>query len=585
MKDFLDRLVERRIWRVLVAYPSVTFIWLQAVEFFINNYDLDSRLLTASLIGAVLLFPAAILWNWRHGEAGAQEFSRAEIGSYSFVVAAAAVACVWYWNTTPAGMAPASEYLAPARTLAVMPFENSGGDADVQFLCDGIAESLINWLATMPDVKVISKSAAFRFRDDIQDTAKLAEVLGVDGIIRGRLEKVSGEIVVSTSFVDVRDDRQIWGERLTRPMKELIDLERSIVESIKTGLGLQATVSKTNSSASQGTDDSAAYEHYLRGHFLIQSTNPESIQEGVEELRESIRIDPRFARPYADIADALSQMISYGSGDHDGASLEEARAAAYTAVALAPELAEAHTALATIQQYFLFDWAAAEASYEAAIALNPKISVPYHRYTDFLVLTSRADRAQEVAAHALALDGFDSSSLHAVGLAALFAGDFAASVKAFGDWNRFHPGSRWSYVKHAVALSLDGQCDAALEQGEKAEELMNNHPSTLPDSWLAWSYKVCGHDDKYAQSKARIEATHDANPEIIDGGLAYLYALEGDSESLVELVSRVVETKDPLTPFIGIFQADHVGWSVSAALSEDQRYQAILAELQFPGAD
>jgi len=585
MKDFLDRLVERRIWRVLVAYPGVTFIWLQAVEFFINNYGLDSRLLTVSLIAAMLLFPAAILWNWRHGEAGAQKFSRSEIGSYSFIVASAAVACVWYWNTTPASMAPASEHLAPARTLAVMPFENSGGDADLQFLCDGIAESLINWLATMPDVKVVSKSAAFRFRDDIQDTAKLAELLGVDGIIRGRLQKVAGELVVSTSFVDVRDDRQIWGERLTRPMEELINLERSVVDSIKTGLQLQAPVSPTPSSASLGTDSSAAYEHYLRGHFLIQSTNLESIQEGAEELRESVRIDPRFARPHADMADALSQLISYGSGDRDGALLEEARAAAYTAVALAPDLAEAHTALATIQQYFLFDWAAAEASYEAAIALDPQSPVPYHRYTDFLVLTSRVDRAGEMAARAVAFDGFDSSSLHAVGLAALFAGDFSASAKAFGDWNRFHPGSRWSYVKHAVALSLDGQCDKALEQGEKAEELMNNHPPTLQDSWLAWGYKVCGRDDKYAQSKARIEAARDANPELIDGGFAYLYALEGDSESLVDLVSRVVETKDPLTPFIGVFRADHLGWSVSAALSENQQYQAILDELQFPDAN
>ncbi len=585
MKDFLDRLVERRIWRVLVAYPSVTFIWLQAVEFFINNYGLDSRLLTASLIGAVLLFPAAILWNWRHGEAGAQEFSRSEIGSYSVIVAAAAVGCVWYWNTTPASMAPASEHFAPARTLAVMPFENSGGDADVQFLCDGIAESLINWLATMPDVKVVSKSAAFRFRDDIQDTAKLADVLGVDGIIRGRLEKVSGELVVSTSFVDVRDDSQIWGERLTRPMEELIHLERSIVESIKTGLQLQAPDSQTPPSASLETDSSAAYEHYLRGHFLIQSTNLESIHAGIEELRESVRIDPRFARPHADIADALSQLISYGGGDRDGALLEEARAAAYTAIALAPDLAEAHTAMAIIQQFFLFDWAATEASYEAAIALNPQSPIPYHRYTDFLVLTSRAERGREMAARAIALDGFDSSSLHAVGLAAMVVGDFAAAAKAFGDWNRFHPASRWSYVKHAVALSLDGQCDKALEQGEKAEELMNNHPPTLQDSWLAWGYKVCGRDDKYAQSKARIEATRDENPELIDAGFAYLYALEGDSESLVDLVSRAVESKDPITPFIGIFQADNLGWSVSAALSEDQRYQAILDELQFPDAN
>ena len=441
MHRLLSQLKERRIWRVLVAYPSVTFVLLQAVEFFINNYELDSRYLTASIVVAAVLFPAAVIWNWRHGEVGQQSIAKSEVGAYVVSVLAAVAAVSWYWTTTPADFRIARQELAPARSVAVMPFENIGGDADVQYLCDGIAESLINWLATVPDVKVVSKGASFRLRDKMDDTAALAEELAVDSVIRGKLELVGDKIVVSTSMVDTRDESQIWGARLVQPSEDVIYLERSIVAAIKDGLRLKVTNNADALIASGGTDNPEAYKHYLNGHYLIQSTNPESLTQGLDELRLAIRTDPKFARPYADIADTLSQMLSYGMVEGEEL-LGEARNAAFTAIALAPDLAEAHTALATIHQYFDFDWGAADAAYEKAIALTTKSPAPFHRYTDYLVLTFRFDKAKEMAARAVEIDQLDSSSMHAVGLAYLVAGDFGEAAQAFGEWNRFHPGSR-----------------------------------------------------------------------------------------------------------------------------------------------
>jgi len=573
MKKLSAAFSERRIWRVLVAYPSVTFIWLQAVEFFINNYAFDSRLLTASIVAAVVLFPAAVIWNWRHGEIGTQDFSRPELGAYTIFGIAAIASVAWYWNTTPATPRQIAETYAPARTIAVMPFENVGDEASVQFLCDGIAESLINWLATVRDVKVISRNASFRMRDDVNDVAKLADKLGVDGVIRGRLEKVGGQIVVSTS--------QLWGERVVEPATELIALEQAIVATIKNGLRLELSDEVSASAAYGGTDNPAAYEHYLRGHYLIQSTNSESIDEGLDELRKAIRIDPRYARPHADIADAVSQKITYGLEDYDEL-LGEARNAAYTAAALAPDLAEAHTAIATINQYFMFDWRATDAAYETAIALSPQSPAPYHRYTDFLVFTLRTDYAREVAARAIAMDRLDSNSMHAVGFAALFDGDFPAAEKALGDWNRFHPDSRWSYVKHAVALSLNGQCDRALAQADKVEQLVDGNPGPLMESWLAWSYKVCDNEERYAQSKVRIDAVLAGDHDSLDPGIAYYYALEGDTDALINWLSRVVEAKSPLTMFVSAFRADHLGWATGDTMPTNPKYLALMEKIDFP---
>jgi len=584
MQRLIAQIRERRIWRVLVAYPSVVFVLLQVVEFFVNNYELDARLLTATIVAAIVLLPAAFIWNWRHGEVGTQAFSKGETGIYVVSAIAAIAAVGWYWSSAPVDNRTLARNYEPARSVAVMPFENAGDDADVQYLCDGIAESLINWLATIPDVKVISKGASFRLRNDSDDPAKLAAALGVDSVIRGRLEIVGDQIVVSASLVDTRDNSQLWGERLVQPSEDVIYLERSIVAAIKDSLRLKGSDISAMLSASGGTEYPAAYEHYLRGHYLIQSTNIESITGGIEELREAIKIDPRFALPYADIADALSQMLSYGlvKGDE---LLGEARNAAYTAIALAPELAEAHAALATISQYLEFDWEAADEFYEAAIALSPQSPVPYHRYTDFLILTLQFEKAREMGSRAVAFDALDSSSLHGLGLANLFSGNFSVAAAVLGDWNRFHPNSRWSYIKHALALSLDGQCDTALSQGNAVEALLNGAPPPIMDSWLAWGYKVCGHDEKYQASIGRIRAAHQENPDELNPGFLYLHALEGDTDKLIDMIDDVVRSRDTFTPFLRIFQLDYVGWGVSDTMSRDPRYLAILENLNFPAHD
>lgn len=584
MQNFLTQLKERRIWRVLVAYPSMTFVLLQVVEFFINNYGLDTRLLTSSIVVAVVLLPAAFIWNWRHGEQGHQAFSRSELGFYGVSIVAVVAAVTWYWTSAPPGMAGDSPVARPARSVAVLPFENAGSDEDVQYLCDGIAESLINWLATVPDIKVVSKSASFRLRGEMSDTGAIAEKLGVDSVITGRLELVGGRIVVSASMVDVRDNSQIWGARLVQPSEDVLFVERSIVSSIKEGLRLKVSPNSVAQIASGGTDNPAAYEHYLKGHYLIQSTNGEQIMQGIEELRKAIRLDPKFARPYADIADSLSQMLFYGALEGEEL-LGEARNAAFTAVALAPELAEAHTALATIHQYFDQDWAATDRAYEQAIALSPQSPGPFHRYADYLILTFRLNKAREMAQRAIELDALDSSSMHAVGIVHMMRGEYADAARVIGEWNRFHPGSRWSYVKHALVLGMAGQCDLATRQAEKVEVMNDSNASQLMESWLAWGYRICANEDAFARSKARIENAQQENPNPVNPGLAYLNAIEGNVDALVDTLEQVQAQGRPFSLFTKLFSREMVGWGISGRMLVHPGYQALLARMNYPPED
>jgi TolB-like protein len=576
--DLLAQAKERRIWRVLLAYPSVTFVALEAVEFFIDNYGLDGRLLTSTLIAAVVSFPAAVLWNWRHGEAGRQEFRRAEIGAYGLFLSVAAVAVGWYWGTSAQVGQPPVTTAQPPRSIAVLPFQDLG-EEDVQYLGDGVAEGLINWLASIPDVRVTAKTASFRLRDQAEDLDVLRERLGVSHAVVGTVQRVEDQLVIAASLVDLNQGHTLWGERLIRPADEALLMEQSIVSALADGLQLE--MSGPRAAEPGGTDDPDAYDEYLRGHHLIQATDNGSIQRGLTRLRAAIALDPGFARPYAEISDALSQMIYYETGDPEEL-IDEARTAAYSAIAISPDLPEAQVALAAVHQYINHDWRAAEAAYEAAIAGSPNDPIPYHRYVDFLWATLRFEKAEAMAGRAIEIDPFDSNSMHAVGIARLFAGDFEGAAAAFGEWNEFHPESLWSYVKHAVALAHVGSCDHALSQARRADVLAEGRPDALMDSWMAWAYLTCGESELYRRSVARAEATVEGDWHRAAAAGWYVAALEGDVDGAIELLDFVVRTGSPYTLFLQVFQLDYLGWPVAEQIRTDPRYLALLRELDFP---
>ncbi|MGD8930899.1 MAG: hypothetical protein PVI22_18200 [Lysobacterales bacterium] len=575
----ITQLRQRRIWRVLIAYPSAVFVVLQVIEFFNNNYGLDHRYMTAAIIAAIILFPASFFWNWRHGEAGKQALVRAELGVYIVSLVFAVSAVAWYFHTAPATRPDSPEQPDTVHFIAVIPFDNASGDDEVQYLCDGIAEGLINWLSTVPGVKVASKSASFRLRDQSDNTAELTRMLNVDSVLRGRLEKRGDQIVVSAALVDLKDESQLWGERLVRPVSAIMDLERSIVAAIEQGLRIKVSDAQTKQQITGGTDNPQAYQHYLRGHYLVQSTDDEAIHQGLDELREAIRIDPRFALPYSDIAHSMVQLLEYG-WDSGQSLLGEARNAAYSAVALAPDLPEAQTALAAVHQTITFNWAEAEKAYDAAMALQPANPGPYDSYSDFLWATLRFDRAIAMARKALQLDPMDSSALHAVGISLLYKGDFAGAAAAFRDWNRFHPGSTWSFIKYALALALGGQCDAAAEPAATAERLLERRDSALARAWLAWGYQACKRAEPYARSIDRLQQILQETPE--PTGVGFYEMLEGDLDGLVETMQRIVADRSPLTIYMQLYLLDTFKGPLQGQVATDPRVRTLIRGLNFP---
>jgi TolB-like protein len=363
VNGFARQLRERNIWHAVVAYPAAGFVFLEAVEFFVSNYQLNAKYLTVAVILVLGALPITLVWNWCHGQPGKQVVNRPEGSSYALMTSLTLIAVGWYWVAAPEPSPASRMDLDPSTdiSIAVLPFNTSEGSPELDYLSDGIAESLINTLSAMPDLKVISRLSAFALRDRTGDPQEVGSRLSVSRMLSGQLERRGDTLIVRATLVDTRDGRELWGDRFVRPMSEILELEDMITSDIATALRLELPTHTLASSSRAGVNPTA-YRHFLQGRFLAQGSTADEIDRGLTHLREATRLDPSFARAYAAIADAMI-VKAFFSAARPAEIVGEARTAAQSAIALSPDLAEAHAALASIRMFFDFDWRGAEEAF------------------------------------------------------------------------------------------------------------------------------------------------------------------------------------------------------------------------------
>ena len=217
--------------------------------------------------------------------------------------------------------------------------------------------------------------------------------------------------------------------------------------------------------------------------------------------------------------------------------------------------------------------------------MSPQLPVPYHRYADFLWVTLRFDKARAIAGRAIEIDPRDSSSMHAVGVVELFSGNYEEAARALGEWNRFHPQSRWSYVKHAVALSLAGRCGESGKQLAIVERQTGGRMSSLMSAWIGWSHEICGREGDYLRMKEYLVAAQQQRPDKIDPALIWFYMTEGEVDKAVDLMQTIVDQKHPATLFMQVYMLDIMRTPEFGGVQNNERYLQLIADLNFPPRD
>jgi TolB-like protein len=297
------------------------------------------------------------------------------------------------------------------QSLAVLPFTNGTGPPEAEYLSEGISESIINLLSQFPDIRVVPRSSAFRYKGIDADLKKVRRELNVDVVLTGSVIQRGDRLIVQCELVDARQNAQIWGSQFNRRFEDIFELQEELARRISESLRLRLTPEEKRLLNKRPTENREAYLLYLKAMYYANKWTAAGIQQGFSYSRRAIEADPLFAGAYAGLA-YLYIQVSYFSILSPIESFPAARAATLKALEIDPTLATAHACLSYILLAYDWDWAGAEKASRRAIELAPNIPAGHYVRSQWCLVNGRAEEAIEEAKKALELDPLSLPNMH-----------------------------------------------------------------------------------------------------------------------------------------------------------------------------
>jgi serine/threonine protein kinase len=306
------------------------------------------------------------------------------------------------------------------KSLAVLPFVNTAG-AELDYLADGITESIINSLSQLGSIRVVPRSLVFRYRGLQADPATVGAALNVRSILTGRITRHGDVLNIQAELVDTTNESQLWGEQFRQHTSDLMTVQEEIAWQISEALRLRLTTAQKKQLRKRSTVNPDAYQAYLRGRHHWNQWSPDGFRRALDEFQRAIDLDPLYAVAYAGLGDTYGAMAYYGFVD-PRAGFAQSQAAANRALQLDPALPEAHVTLALGHLFARWNWAAAEAELKQALALNPQHAGAHAVYALYLSSAGRFAESLDEARTARNLDPLSIFNNMGVAWAHHFAG-------------------------------------------------------------------------------------------------------------------------------------------------------------------
>jgi serine/threonine protein kinase/tetratricopeptide (TPR) repeat protein len=462
------------------------------------------------------------------------------------------------------------------RSIAVLPFENGTGNAESDYLCDGLTESLINTLAQIPELKVISRRSAFAFKDSEEDLQTIGSKLGVEALLMGRLVQRGAQLAVSAELVDVSDNHQLWGGRFERDETDVLAIEKELTDTIAQTLRIELSPDTAENLERRYAVDPEAHRLYLQGRkFSIGSAK--EMLKAVDYFQQAIAMDPGYAQPYAGLADVYTTLAYHGVMGREEA-IEKSRVAVEKALAIDANLAEALAASAERKYLFEWDWTGAEEDLKRAVELNPGSDFARVSYGYFLSAVGRFDDAIEQATVAKELDPLSPSAFHLVAYSLMGKGEYERAAAEFRAALDLNPNWTWGYIKLAKTYADNGLCEEALATAEDAEAELHGGDTPLARSWVGYTYGKCG-DTKRAEAALQTLDEFAKDTEVDPFAYGIVYAGLGDTDRLLDEVERSVDAHSILAVFLPGLPAYYMPGG-----EDDPRFQKLMERVGFDTA-
>jgi TolB-like protein len=321
---------------------------------------------------------------------------RKAIAATAAVIAVALIAGVYlYWLR--------GKNTAQIESIAVMPFVNESGNAELEYLSDGMTETLISSLSQLPNVSVKARSSVFRYKGKETDPQTIGKELNVQAILNGRVVQRGDQLTLSLELIDAQTENVIWSEQYDRKQADLVLLQREIARDVSGKLKIKLSGADERKIAKAYTTNAEAYKAYLQGRFYWNKREEKEFRKAVEYFNQAIALDANYALAYAGQADTYALLSTFGfMPQTEGAP--KAREFARQAVSLDGGLAEPHTTLGYLSLTYDYDLAGSEREFRRAIELNPNYATAHQWYGEMLLNAGRFDEASAEYRRALEIE-------------------------------------------------------------------------------------------------------------------------------------------------------------------------------------
>jgi serine/threonine-protein kinase len=487
-------------------------------------------------------------------------FSKLVLGAAALVVIAV-VALIVKLVRSEAGV-------APAPSIAVLPFVSTSGNADDEPFTDGLTDELIAALSRVPTLRVVARTSTFALKGKNLAIQTIADTLHVNYLVEGTVRRAQERLKVAAQLVDVRDSRVAWSATYDRDRRDVFAVQEQIARDIATALSVRLTGNDVPTRlAPRPTEDFEAYQLYSKGRYFFNMRRKDELHRAVRYFVEATQRDPRFARAYAGLADAYSALGIFGfERPHD--VFPKARAAAERAVALDPKLGEAHGALAQELFTYEWNWKAAEESFTTAIALDPNYPQTRIAYAAFL---QGQDRGEEALAQLRAMRELDPLASTGPMSGRVYVNSHRPdeAIRDLLEALELNPRSELAIQLLGHAYLQKGMNDEAIDAFRRAAALNGVRDS----AHLAYGYAVTGHRD---DAKRLIETlvASDRTRYLPPFHIALAYAGLGDKDAAFRWLDRAYNERASFMDGIKVTP----GFKV---LHSDPRFAALLKRMHF----
>lgn len=386
-----------------------------------------------------------------------------------------------------AGIPAQSIHLEPS--IAVLPFANMSNDAENEYFCDGLAEELLNALAKLDALKVAARTSAFFFKDKNTNVGDIGRALGVNTILEGSVRKSGNRLRITVQLVNAADGYHLWSERYDRELNDIFVVQDEITLAVVDALKVKLLGAEKMSLLKHYTDNTEAYQLYLKGRFYWFKSTPESLEKSCAYFEQAIDIDPLYAPGYAGLSEFYGLSSAFGIiPPNEGWSKAEVLMA--KAQELDNALPEVHNGLAAMRIFYHRDWRGAEREIARTIELSPRYAEVHNLYAFCLAALNRLDEAIAEGKSALALDPLSPRYSHSSGWWLYYARRYDEAIAQYQQTLELDPYNAIVYEDLANAYERQGRFDEAVAAWQEAMSLTRDGElaTTLREAYEAGGF-------------------------------------------------------------------------------------------------